>query len=270
MHAARRPAADAVRPAGLRLTAASRAAAGAYVSAAALPRLVRTHPHRPVRPGGRGPDGLPRAPAGPRTRLRLRPAAGAGPGARGVHRVLPRPADHRGVRVRTRALLPRHPRTGRTHRGTDGTRRHPHDRRPLPGTCRAGRVPHRDRGRCHSPRHRLHVRRGATAQRSHRRRPAGRPRPRPGTARATGAGHGRGPAACAGHRSHRRAALLHRPVPPGPGRAPAEVPRRHDLLREEWGIGLRTPVRPMLRTAAEVPFLPRRSQPLARTGGNNR
>ncbi|MDX3365198.1 lycopene cyclase family protein [Streptomyces sp. ME02-6987-2C] len=41
-------------------------------------------------------------------------------------------------------------------------------------------------------------------------------------------------------------------------------------LREEWGIGLRTPVRPMLRTAAEVPFLPRRSQPLARTGGNNR
>ncbi|MFC8084072.1 lycopene cyclase family protein [Streptomyces sp. NPDC057340] len=41
-------------------------------------------------------------------------------------------------------------------------------------------------------------------------------------------------------------------------------------LREEWGIGLRTPVRPMLRTAAEVPFLPRRSRPAARTGGSNR
>ncbi len=40
--------------------------------------------------------------------------------------------------------------------------------------------------------------------------------------------------------------------------------------REEWGIGLRTPVRPMLRTAAEVPFLPRRSRPAARTGGTNR
>ncbi|MEU3660504.1 lycopene cyclase family protein [Streptomyces sp. NPDC032940] len=41
-------------------------------------------------------------------------------------------------------------------------------------------------------------------------------------------------------------------------------------LREEWGIGLRTPVRPMLRTAVEVPFLPRRSRPVTRTGGSNR
>src|SRR5690606_37088575 len=32
-------------------------------------------------------------------------------------------------------------------------------------------------------------------------------------------------------------------------------------LREEWGIGLRTPVGPMLRTALEVPFLPRRHRP---------
>ncbi|MFI8850228.1 lycopene cyclase family protein [Streptomyces sp. NPDC053499] len=31
--------------------------------------------------------------------------------------------------------------------------------------------------------------------------------------------------------------------------------------REKWRIGLRTPVRPMLRTAAELPFLPRRSWP---------
>ncbi|MER7955838.1 lycopene cyclase family protein [Streptomyces sp. NPDC096030] len=30
-------------------------------------------------------------------------------------------------------------------------------------------------------------------------------------------------------------------------------------LREEWSIGLRTPVGPMLRTAVEVPFLPRRA-----------
>ncbi|MFG3105581.1 lycopene cyclase family protein [Streptomyces tendae] len=41
-------------------------------------------------------------------------------------------------------------------------------------------------------------------------------------------------------------------------------------LREEWGIGLRTPVRPMLRTAAELPFLPRRSRPVARTGESHR
>lgn len=40
-------------------------------------------------------------------------------------------------------------------------------------------------------------------------------------------------------------------------------------LREEWGIGLRTPVLPMLRTAAELPFLPRRSQPLARNGDSH-
>ncbi|MFI8951894.1 lycopene cyclase family protein [Streptomyces sp. NPDC053750] len=32
-------------------------------------------------------------------------------------------------------------------------------------------------------------------------------------------------------------------------------------LREEWGIGLCAPVRPMLSTAAELPFLPRRSRP---------
>jgi lycopene beta-cyclase len=38
-------------------------------------------------------------------------------------------------------------------------------------------------------------------------------------------------------------------------------------LTEEWRIGLRTPVGPMLRTALEVPFLPRRPQPAARTGG---
>ncbi|PWI43038.1 lycopene cyclase [Streptomyces sp. ICBB 8177] len=37
-------------------------------------------------------------------------------------------------------------------------------------------------------------------------------------------------------------------------------------LREEWGIGLRTPVGPMLRTALEVPFLPRRPHPLPGTG----
>ncbi|WP_406099992.1 lycopene cyclase family protein [Streptomyces sp. NBC_01013] len=41
-------------------------------------------------------------------------------------------------------------------------------------------------------------------------------------------------------------------------------------LREEWGIGLRTPVRPMLLTAAELPFLPRRSRPLARSGESHR
>ncbi|MBT3155488.1 lycopene cyclase [Streptomyces sp. CHD11] len=40
--------------------------------------------------------------------------------------------------------------------------------------------------------------------------------------------------------------------------------------REEWGIGLRTPVRPMLRTAAEIPFLPRRSRPPARNGESPR
>lgn len=41
-------------------------------------------------------------------------------------------------------------------------------------------------------------------------------------------------------------------------------------LREEWTIGLRTPVRPMLRTAVELPFLRRRPQPAARIGGSNR
>ncbi|MFF8398160.1 lycopene cyclase family protein [Streptomyces sp. NPDC016172] len=37
-------------------------------------------------------------------------------------------------------------------------------------------------------------------------------------------------------------------------------------VREEWGIGLRTPVGPMLRTALEVPFLPRRTHPAPGTG----
>lgn len=37
-------------------------------------------------------------------------------------------------------------------------------------------------------------------------------------------------------------------------------------VREEWGIGLRTPVGPMLRTALEVPFLPRRPHPAPGTG----
>ncbi|PPS78121.1 MULTISPECIES: lycopene cyclase family protein [Streptomyces] len=41
-------------------------------------------------------------------------------------------------------------------------------------------------------------------------------------------------------------------------------------LREEWGIGLRTPVGPMLRTALEVPFLPRRTHPAPGTGENPR
>lgn len=41
-------------------------------------------------------------------------------------------------------------------------------------------------------------------------------------------------------------------------------------LLDEWRIGLCTPVRPMLRTAAEVPFLSRRSRPLAPTGGSDR
>ncbi len=39
---------------------------------------------------------------------------------------------------------------------------------------------------------------------------------------------------------------------------------------EEWGIGLRTPVLPMLRTALELPFLPRRTHPLSRNGENHR
>ncbi|MFD5335041.1 lycopene cyclase family protein [Streptomyces hawaiiensis] len=41
-------------------------------------------------------------------------------------------------------------------------------------------------------------------------------------------------------------------------------------VREEWGIGLRTPVGPMLRTALEVPFLPRRTHPAPGTGENPR
>lgn len=39
---------------------------------------------------------------------------------------------------------------------------------------------------------------------------------------------------------------------------------------EEWGIGLRTPVGPMLRTAVELPFLPRRSRPAPRIGESTR
>lgn len=41
-------------------------------------------------------------------------------------------------------------------------------------------------------------------------------------------------------------------------------------LREEWGIGLRTPVGPMLRTAVELPFLPRRPHVDPRTGDRHR
>ncbi|MGX1480008.1 UNVERIFIED_CONTAM: lycopene beta-cyclase [Streptomyces canus] len=41
-------------------------------------------------------------------------------------------------------------------------------------------------------------------------------------------------------------------------------------LSEEWGIGLCTPVAPMLRTALELPFLPRRSHPAPRTGESHR
>lgn len=41
-------------------------------------------------------------------------------------------------------------------------------------------------------------------------------------------------------------------------------------LWEEWGIGLRTPVRPMLRTAVELPFLPRRPRPVPRMGESHR
>ncbi|MGW6732527.1 lycopene cyclase family protein [Streptomyces sp. NPDC055013] len=35
-------------------------------------------------------------------------------------------------------------------------------------------------------------------------------------------------------------------------------------LREEWGVGLRTPIGPMLRTAVELPFLPRHFRPAPR------
>ncbi|UZK57803.1 lycopene cyclase family protein [Streptomyces drozdowiczii] len=41
-------------------------------------------------------------------------------------------------------------------------------------------------------------------------------------------------------------------------------------LREEWGIGLRTPVRPMLATAVELPFLPRRTRSTAPDGESHR
>ncbi|MEU9321645.1 lycopene cyclase family protein [Streptomyces sp. NPDC048295] len=39
---------------------------------------------------------------------------------------------------------------------------------------------------------------------------------------------------------------------------------------EEWGIGLRTPIGPMMRSAIELPFLPRRFHPVPRMGGNKR
>ncbi|MEU6105546.1 lycopene cyclase family protein [Streptomyces flaveolus] len=39
---------------------------------------------------------------------------------------------------------------------------------------------------------------------------------------------------------------------------------------EEWSIGLRTPVGPMLRTAIELPFLPRRPPLVPRTGESHR
>lgn len=39
---------------------------------------------------------------------------------------------------------------------------------------------------------------------------------------------------------------------------------------EEWGIGLRTPVAPMLRTAVELPFLRRRARPAPRPGEKQR
>jgi lycopene beta-cyclase len=41
-------------------------------------------------------------------------------------------------------------------------------------------------------------------------------------------------------------------------------------LREEWGVGLRTPVGPMLRTAVELPFLPRRTHPVPRIKESHR
>lgn len=41
-------------------------------------------------------------------------------------------------------------------------------------------------------------------------------------------------------------------------------------LREDWSIGLRTPIRAMLRTAAELPFVPRRSPPDAGSGDRHR
>ncbi|MCC8455163.1 lycopene cyclase family protein [Streptomyces rochei] len=41
-------------------------------------------------------------------------------------------------------------------------------------------------------------------------------------------------------------------------------------LREEWGIGLRTPVLPMLRTAVGLPFVPRRSEHATRNGEDHR
>ncbi|MGW0936746.1 lycopene cyclase family protein [Streptomyces sp. NPDC002666] len=41
-------------------------------------------------------------------------------------------------------------------------------------------------------------------------------------------------------------------------------------LWEEWCIGLRTPIIPMLRTAVELPFLARRPHPALRSGDTNR
>ncbi|MEU9763952.1 lycopene cyclase family protein [Streptomyces sp. NPDC047987] len=41
-------------------------------------------------------------------------------------------------------------------------------------------------------------------------------------------------------------------------------------IREEWGIGLRTPIGPMLRTAIELPLLRRRAHPVPRAGESRR
>ncbi|MEU9850839.1 lycopene cyclase family protein [Streptomyces sp. NPDC047985] len=41
-------------------------------------------------------------------------------------------------------------------------------------------------------------------------------------------------------------------------------------IQEEWGIGLRTPIGPMLRTAIELPLLRRRAHPVPRAGESRR
>ena len=91
----RRPA----RPLGVRHAADAARAPGTRGAAAALPRLDGAHGGGPLRPGRRRPHGLPAAAAARRGRLRLRPADLAARGAGRVHRVLPRRAERRGVRV---------------------------------------------------------------------------------------------------------------------------------------------------------------------------
>lgn len=44
----------------------------------------------------------------------------------------------------------------------------------------------------------------------------------------------------------------------------------HTRMREDFAIGLRTPVLPMLRTVAELPWLRRRSLPLRTGPGDGR